>query len=132
MEDEFKTFNKALKVFIRSTIESFPDLVEFKIALVVYKMLKTINKKKPFRLTFKIIENHQEQILNKDEMYFKTHQIDFIDSRLMPIFKAIEKSWDSFTPKDKEALWQHLQVLVLLGRKCQKIESHLITNEKVC
>jgi hypothetical protein len=123
MEDEFKSFNKALKVFIRSTIESFPDLVEFKIALVVYKMLKTINKKKPFRLTFKIIENHQEQILNKDEEYFMTHQVDFIDPRLQPIFKTIEKSWHTFTPQDKEALWQHLQVLVLLGRRCKKIDN---------
>ncbi len=43
--DEYKNFNKALKVFIRSTIECFPDLIEFKIALVVYKMLKTINKR---------------------------------------------------------------------------------------
>ena len=29
--DEYKNFNKALKVFIRSTIECFPELIEFKI-----------------------------------------------------------------------------------------------------
>jgi hypothetical protein len=120
--DEYKNFNKALKVFIRSTIESFPDLIEFKIALVVYKMLKTINKKKPFKLTFKIIEPHQEAILNKDEAYFMTNRVDFVDPQLQPIFKAVEKSWCTFSPENKEAIWQHLQVLVLLGRKCQKIE----------
>lgn len=118
--DPYISFNKALKEFIKCSIERFPHVKELKMMLMSYKMLKTLSKKRPCKLFKSITHDCQDSIMNKDESYFLQYGCD--SSSIADTFNAtIHKEWDQMTDDDKNAIWQHLQVLVLLSHKCQII-----------
>jgi hypothetical protein len=119
MSEEVIVFNRSLKFFLRSFTDHFPEVKEFKLLMPTYKMLKTVNKKRPYRLFYKMIENCQDAILAKDEDYFRTHAIECPESVLENIAKAVADRWMSMDRETKEVIWQHLAVLVLNARECK-------------
>lgn len=121
-ECNFKAFNKALKDFIRCTMDSFPQYVELKLLLATYKMLKTINKKRPCRLFQNMTENCQDHILSKDEAFFQENGIQCPDASVQSVMQTMNNVWSQLDEQNKDAVWQHLQKLVLLSKKCPKID----------
>lgn len=122
MAEEYIAFNKALKNFIKCSMESFPDVIELKLLFATYKMMKTINKKKPYRFFHSMTEHCQDAILAKDEDYFTNNGIDCYDQTVLNVINVAKGRWDKLDQDSKNAVWAHLQVLVLLSRKCQKID----------
>jgi hypothetical protein len=122
MED-YIAFNKALKHFVRCSIEAFPDFKELKVLLITYKMLKTINKKQPCKLFLAMTSNCQDAILAKDEQYFIENGLYCPENSIQSLSAAFKEKWFALDSTNKDVIWQHLQVLVLLSRKCQKIDN---------
>ena len=119
-EDQYKTFNKALKTFIRSLIAAYPDFPEFKLFHTAYKMIKTISKKQPYKIFQKISENCQDRILAKDEPFFFNTTLDVQDSMLSRVYTRSGQKWREFDTETKDAIWDHLKLLVILAQKIQQ------------
>ena len=117
MED-YVTFNKAFKNFIRCSIEAFPDMKELKIVLITYKMLKTLSKKQPCKLFTTMTSSCHDAIFMKDENYFMMNGVNCPEATLSSMSPAIQKKWMSLDNANKDIIWQHLQVLVALSKKC--------------
>lgn len=116
--EEYKAFNKAMKEFSRNMAQAYPQIPELKLMIIVYKIFKTISKKKPQRFFMEITKDCQEAIMNKDEQAMFATTVVVTDPNLLKLQDAVYRNWTTFTPEDKEAIWQHLQVLVILARKC--------------
>lgn len=117
MED-YVAFNKAFKNFIRCSIDAFPDMKELRIVLITYKMLKTISTKQPCKLFSTMTAACQDAIFMKDEKYFMQNGVRCPEATLNSLSPAIQHKWMSLDDDNKETIWQHLQVLVALSKKC--------------
>jgi hypothetical protein len=115
--DPYKAFNQALKMFIRSLIQAYPDFSEFKLFHTAYKMIKTVSKKQPCKIFTRMTEGCQEKILAKDEPYFFATTLDVPDSMLSRVYVNSGQKWREFDQETKDAIWAHLTVLVSLARK---------------
>lgn len=115
--DNYIAFNKALKTFLRETSYAFPHIKEIKLSIALYKMLKTINKKRPCRFFTSVVEKCQEPILSKDEEFFYKTDIECPEP-LKGLFAVVQREWFSLSPEQKDVFWRHLILLVLLSRKC--------------
>ena len=115
--DAYIEFNKAMKTFLRCSIEAYPEIKEFKLCLTMYKLFKTMNKKKPCQYFLSTTKGYHDAIMAKDEAFFSTQDIQYNDF-LQDIVVRIKTEWDNFTPESKDAFWQHLQVMVILSNKC--------------
>lgn len=120
--EEYIAFNKALKFFIRCSIESFPHMKELKMLLVTYKTLKTISKKKPCKIFLQILtEDFHKAIMDKDESFFMTHQVECQDI-IGYLKNAVHREWSLMSEEDKDKIWQHLQVLLILSKKAENLK----------
>lgn len=120
--EDYIRFNKSLKEFIRALSASYPKVVEYKLLLLTYKTVKTVSKKKPCSIFISLTnENCQEAILAKNEDYFHNNPVE-CPEMLRGAMAAIKEGWNSMTQENKDVIWQHMQVLVLLSRKCKKID----------
>jgi len=118
MED-YKKFNKSLKVFLRASIEAFPDIKEFKLCLHMYKLFKTFNIKKPCQYFKTVIGPCKEQLMQKDEEYFCRDDINIQYSDfLQDIVNVIKRDWSKLDADTKDIFWKHIQLMILLSSKC--------------
>lgn len=115
--DQYKNFNKALKMFIRSLIQAYPDFPEFKLFHTAYKMIKTVSKKQPYKIFMRMTESCQDKILAKDEAYFFATTLEVPESMLAKVYFNSGKKWLEFDQETKDAIWNHLIVLVGMARK---------------
>lgn len=123
--DLYKKFNTSLKLFIRDLMSVYPDVGEFKKIIMIYKMLKTINKKFPYKIFHNaIVEKHRQNVLDHDESFFSIQIFDDPDipphvriliSQLTPIYKV----WADMTEDNKNAVWDHLNLLIKI---CDQIQ----------
>lgn len=119
--EDYIRFNKSLKEFIRALAETYPKVIEYKLLLLSYKTVKTVSKKKPCSIFISLTENCQEAILAKNEDYFHNNPVECPEI-LRGAIAAIKEGWKMMTEENKDSIWQHMQVLVLLSRKCKKID----------
>jgi len=116
--DPYIKFNKTLKYFIRCMIEAFPDCSEYKVLHTVYKLLKTLSKKQPYKIFMAITKDCQEEILSKNEKYFVDTILTIPDTQLIRVYQTSSQRWITFDDETKNAIWNHLIALVHRSREC--------------
>lgn len=122
--DPYKEFNHALKFFMRELMKVFPDVGDLKMLFSLYKMMKTISRKKPQRYFQDLLDGHQSELLSKNVDYFLS--IQPADATLRKIMGPLKHAYASIDDENKEVIWQHMIALYFLSCKCeQKIEKKL-------
>ena len=113
----YKDFNKYMKSFLKELIVVFPNIGEIKIILASCTISKKLNKKLPHKLFNKYIAcNYEQHIVDKNELYFLSDEFKF--SSWEAIEKMIKRELRSLDDANKKVVWDHLQCLVVLNRKC--------------
>lgn len=119
--DKVIRFNKALKCMIRDLISTYPEYSEFNVCLLMYKIVKTFNKKLPsrfFKQTFS--DMYRDQILQRDDSFFS---LELFENSDLPInvkvmlnkLQNLQNIWSNMDDDNKVILWDHLNVLLKLS-----------------
>jgi hypothetical protein len=120
--DAYKDFNRAVKGFLRDLIARFPGVSEFKLVFVSYKLLKTVGRKKPMAVFDRIFQGDEAaaRVMAKDETYFMRTDLD-VDDVLSGLRQAAAREWGALEQESKDAVWRHLQVMVVLSHKARNM-----------
>ena len=120
----YKQFNSSLKYFLRQLIESFPNNKEFKVALLIYKMSKSISKKTPQKYFKEILLNKYRNYLEiEDDSFLKE---DMFDQSKLPLgiqllcqeLNGFYNTWEQIDEENKTTIWRHVKTLMNTSDKC--------------
>jgi len=115
----YKEFNKYSKNFIRELIKNFDHISEFKIMFGLYKILKTFNKKLPYKyFNLYIAIDFKSHIVTRDESFFMSD--GFKPRAYTEFVDIIKREWVLLDNANKNALWDHLNLLIYLSDKCSE------------
>ena len=115
--DQFELFNSKLREFISDMRPLIGTLPEYKLAMGAVQTVEPRKNQQMFD-TF-VAMPYEEHIVNKNAEFFMK------DAALGgegngPLVALLRSLWTTkLSDADKDAVWQHLQVLVVLNRRCR-------------
>jgi hypothetical protein len=115
-------FNRKLIDFFNDLRECCPDVGSFGMlstAIEVGIKLDPAATQKVFHTS--VVEEYGEKIKNKDEAFFLEHTYDEHASTfdLQVLVNNLKHVWKNLSDDNREAIWKHLQVLVILSTRVQ-------------
>jgi hypothetical protein len=111
------TFNDMLEQFINELETTFPEEKAFKKYHTSFDIMKAANPRKCVDAFMNGIRNYSNQVMQKDDSFFS----DFTD---LPI----SKYWnDDLSVGTKNAIWQYLQTLNVLGMTITTIPADMLS-----
>ena len=117
-----QAFNSMMEEFLCELIETFPEEKSLKVQQNSFKTLKKANGKKIVEGFMNNISPYITKISNKDESVF-TENIDFLKKI------NINKWWnDDLSQNTKDAIWQYLNTLVMLGTTITSIPQEMLAS----
>ena len=115
MSTSMKAFNDMLEQFVRELIETFPEEKCLKKYQIKIDMLRNSNPRKCVTKFMKNIKPYSEFIMKKDDSFFMNVQ----EGQELPAIVEELNLHANWTPdlsqKTKDAIWQYLQTLYMLG-----------------
>jgi len=113
----YSQFNTLALTFLNRMEETFPQEPKVRLYRQQFILVKDMNFKKPVEMFVENMEPFGEQILSKDELFFK--QDTFVNSAQSISGKmGLIKYWDSLNDKTKDAIWEFVHALYVLGMSC--------------
>lgn len=120
--DQHALFNKKLIDFVddllllrsRNKI-NVPQLDVLKPTIMVAASVDPAQPRKMFH--DHVASKYGNQIKNKDEEFFLNESYD--DTADINIIGMLKGDWKALSPNNKSAIWQHLQVLLVLDGRCE-------------
>lgn len=117
----FQLFNRKLIDMLEDLASCFPSVTEFSMALSPpARMLLTMDPRHGQQMfsTF-VVRPYENHIMSKDEA-FLMNQESFGPKGLVgvDIVNLIKRVWREASARDKDAIWRHLHVLIVLSRRC--------------
>lgn len=117
-------FTEKLLGFFRDLADTYPEEREIKIALDSLEAAKKINP----RMMHDIFIEHvykplHEQIIAEDVDAIIAYTRLAVQTQFNEIYPALtifEKYWPDMTDTNRQAIWKHLKVLVVLADKARK------------
>jgi hypothetical protein len=114
-------FNNKLIGFFEDLQATFPEERDIKLALETIQGAKKINPKLILDL-FKeyVAKPLRDDILHEDEdkvIAFAKGSIAQQFNEISPALMIFDKHWHTMSDSNREAIWKHLKVLVLLSEK---------------
>ena len=120
MCDVYKEFNHALKTLLRELIAAYPMVKELKPMLLLYKVMKTVNRKMPQKYFHQLIaEHHYNNIISKNYDFFISD--DFNDKEVSYIMSPLKNIFKTLTEDERTIIWEHMILLLSCNNKCIKI-----------
>lgn len=115
-------FNRKLIDMLEDLASSFPMVPEFAMAITPpARMLLNMDPKQGQRMFNEYVAlPYESHILARDEAFLLARE-DFgpcganVNGDIVIMIKSV---WRGASPADREAIWQHLHVLILLNRRC--------------
>ena len=103
-------FNDMMTQFFDELVATFPEEKKLKKYKVTYELMKKKNPRKCVDLYMESAKKVHTQIMAKDDKFFTTEKIDFLDALNI-------KNWwtPDLSENTKDAIWQYLQGLNVLG-----------------
>jgi len=108
------SFNSLIDEFAKKMIATFPQEHKLSIWYLQFKTSKTFNSKFPMEYIMDSMIDFGYQILTKDERFFKKDEYVQLAEGFSEKTGLIN-IWDTTTPQVKEAIWQYIQKLYVLG-----------------
>jgi hypothetical protein len=114
--NHYKEFNSSFKFFVRDLIRVYPDVLELKLMLSFYKVMKTVNKKAPQKYFSSWAGDNAQEIINKNwDFFFNKPYDDTQIQKFVDIFRKLHNAMDE---ENKDMIWKHLLVLLKVSQKC--------------
>lgn len=110
-------FNDMLEQFIDELQQTFPEEKVIKKYQASFEIVRKSNPRKCVESFMGAITPHADKITSKDDEFFE-NDVDFIKGL------SIKKYWnDDLSQTTKDAIWQYLQTLYMLGTTITAIPS---------
>ncbi len=118
-------FLNRLDTFINEMIETYPEQAKrLRTAQRAYSLMRDNNPALVCRMFRKhVVAAYEVQIMSKDETFIKVGvetQLKTDFPEFYDMFQPCVAIWDTMTDTSKDALWKHLQVLLVL---CKRVDS---------
>lgn len=117
-------FNSKLIGFFEDLAETFPEEKDIKSAL---EMLQFAKKSTPTMILAMFVEYVQkplhDSIMKEDEtaiIEFARASITTQFNEISPALMIFDKHWATLSDANRQAIWKHLKVLVLLAERASK------------
>jgi hypothetical protein len=114
-------FNNKLIGFFEDLADSFPEEKEIKAALEAIQGAKKINPRLILDMFVEYVERPlHDAIMKEDEgivIDFAKKSISNQFNEISPALMIFDKHWPNLSEQNREAIWKHLKVLVLLAEK---------------
>jgi hypothetical protein len=117
-------FNSKLIGFFEDLAETFPEEKDIKSAL---EMLQFAKKSTPTMILSMFVEYVQkplhDSIMKEDEnaiIDFARASITTQFNEISPALMIFDKHWATLSDANRQAIWKHLKVLVLLAERASK------------
>jgi hypothetical protein len=117
-------FNSKLIGFFEDLAETFPEEKDIKSAL---EMLQFAKKSTPTMILSMFVEYVQkplhDSIMKEDEnaiIEFARASITTQFNEISPALMIFDKHWATLSDANRQAIWKHLKVLVLLAERASK------------
>lgn len=101
-------WNVVFEQFLDQMINLFPESPAHSVKLQYY-VGKTIGNKKPIVFFLEHIQEHGEEVLNKNEKYFFEANIPFVEKLELKKYYSLSNS------ENKDVIWQYIIGLYLLA-----------------
>ena len=119
----YQAFNSVLDEFIDELINTFPEERQIKVYQNQYNLLKKSNNRAVCEGFMKTIQPYINDIQNKNENIIKNSEIEFLEKL------NINKWWNKdLSNNTKEAIWQYLQTLTMLGTTITSIPADILSS----
>jgi len=103
-------WNDMMEQFITELEQTFPEEKAIKKYKSSFELLRKSNPRKCIDAYMSGVGKYQEKVMNKDESFFLEND----DSIIKEL--NLKKHWtDTLSSKTKDAIWQYLQTLFVLG-----------------
>ena len=115
-------FNRKLADFIEDLHPLLGHLADYKMLQTTTSLFSTMQPRQNQQyFDIYVAAWFEDQIMNKDEEFFLQHSypdahMAVQDLGIVPMLKSV---WKSLAPSDRDAVWAHLRVLVLLNKRCK-------------
>lgn len=110
----YKQFNDMATTFLSRMEKTFPDEPKIKLYRQQFCLVQGMNSKKPVEMFIENMYDYGDQILSKDEKFFKQEQFvnkaESISEKM-----GLIQYWDSMSEQTKNAIWEYIQGLYILG-----------------
>lgn len=110
-----KRFNDLAIEFLTRMEETFPQEPKIKSYRVKFDWIMCVDSKKPVEMFIENLEPFGEQILTGDEMFFKQQSDAINNAESISGKMGLVKYWDSLPTKTKDAIWEYMRGLYMLG-----------------
>ena len=118
-----KAFNEMMGQFLMELIETFPEEKGLKKYMIKFELLKDTNPRKVVEKYMTNIAPYTDKLSNRDESIFtdESSELDFVKAF------NVKKCWPNATEATKNAIWQYLQTLYMLGVTINSIPADTLT-----
>lgn len=110
----YSQFNKMASTFLARMEETFPQERKIKIYRQKFFIIQEIDLKKPIEMFMENMYEYGEQILSRDEKFFKQDQFvnkaESISEKM-----GLIQYWDSASVTTKNSIWEYMTGLYILG-----------------
>lgn len=110
----YTQFNNMAAVFLSRMEETFPNEQKIKLYRQQFTLVQGMNAKKPVEMFMENMYDYGEQILLKDENFFKQeHFVNKAESISEKM--GLKDYWDSMSQQTKNSIWEYVTGLYILG-----------------
>lgn len=118
---ELGSFCTCLVDFLEDISCTYPEETKLASAVNALKLLKKANPRLIYNYFMKdVYTEFRDHILAKDEAFVLRRAHEILQTEYAEInyaFWIFDKHWSEMTETNKDAIWKHMQVLVLLAGK---------------
>lgn len=118
------TFIMMMEQFISEMVATFPKEAKLRVYSNSFDMIKKTNPRKVLELFMESVAPYTQKIINRDDSMMMDDTI--------PLNKELnlKKIWESpgITDSTKDAIWSHLNTLLMFGTTLQNIPSELMSS----
>lgn len=118
---EYLMFNRKLTDMLEDLAACFPTVPEFAVALSPPgRLLMTIDPSHPHHMFHEyVVLPYERRILDRDDAFLLSQELFGPPSSTQgDVVALIKRVWCGATVEDREAIWRHLHVLIVLSRRC--------------
>jgi hypothetical protein len=122
--DPWMLFNRKLSDFTSDLVTSFPHVPEFNIMRKSAQLMANVMDVKGNQALFDkhVASRYADHIKCRDEAFFLTESYAAAGGNTssgLNVVEVLKGVWRSLSDADKDAMWRHLQVLVILNERCK-------------
>ena len=115
---DYKRFNDHAEIFLRRMHETFPHEKKIVSYQAKFDMVSSMDGKKPVEMFMDSMFPYGEQILSRDENFFKQ---DYFVNKAESISQkmGLVNYYDSMNQETRDTIWEYIQGLFIMGMGIQ-------------